>query len=148
MSIGNTLKEYILGYKTNAQIITDFKEQFPIYASYSDDVISIYIDLNYYLIPAGVIESGFESTYKMFLYGLAHLLVSQGVQADGTSSSAEDRITKTMSAGGLSLSYKDLGTEGTMAEWEYFFGNSNYGKIVLMLLKVNGFGSSWGGYVI
>lgn len=148
MSIDNILKDYIAIYKDTADIIADFTEQFPQYSAYSDDLLTIYIDLNYYVVPAGIIDIGFDVTYKMFLYGLAHLLVSQDVQADGSTSSDDDRLSNTMSADGVSISYKDLGTLGTLKEWEYFFGNTNYGKIVLMLMKNNGFGIRGGAYVV
>jgi hypothetical protein len=146
--LDNILQKYILTYKTISQIILDFQTLFPQYASYSDDLLTTYINLNFFLVPQGIIRLGFDATYNMFLYSLAHVLVSQDVQLDGSSSSLDDRLSTTMTADGVSIAYRDLGTAGTMVEWEYFYGNTNYGKMVLMLMKNNGFGASWGAYVI
>jgi Protein of unknown function (DUF4054) len=144
LSIDNILKDYILNIKSIEDIISDFQTQFPQYATYSDELLTIYIDLNFYLIPISVIYIGFDLTYKMFLYSLAHLLVSQDVQADGSTSSADDRLAQTMTADGVSVGYKNLAQDGNYAEWEYFFGSTNYGRIVLQLLKNKAFNASRG----
>jgi hypothetical protein len=148
LSIGNIFKDYILAQKTTATIITDFKASFTEFAAYGSPLLERYIDDTFYLVPAYFINLGFDMSYKVYLYAVAHLLVSLGVQADGSVNNADDRITASMSAGGVSVSYKGLGDKGTMTEYEYFFGTTSYGKMILLFLKNAGFGSSRGGYVI
>jgi len=148
LSIDTAFKDYILQTKDIDDIISDFQELFPQYSSYSDDILTLYIDIAYYVVPAILIQIGFEMSYKVLLYAIAHLLVSQNVQSDGTTSSDDDRLSNTMSADGVSISYKSLGTTATWSEWEYFYGNTNYGKMILLLLKNSGIGCSWGAYVV
>lgn len=148
MSIDTALKDYILTTKTVADIIIDFQALFPKFVSYSDDILEVYIDTAFYILPRWIVNVGFNSSYKTYLYALAHLLVSQDVQADGTTSSDDDRLSNNMSADGVSIGYRNLGNQGTMSEWEYFFGNTNYGKMVLLFLKANGIDASKGAYVV
>lgn len=148
MSIDTALKDYILAQKDVEGIISEFIALFPQFATYSNELLEVYIDITFFVLPAWVINVGFNTTYKMYLYAFAHILVSQGVQSNGSSSSDDDRISSSMSAGGLSISYKQLGQSTEIAEWEYFFGNTNYGKMVLLFLKSNGLGASKGVFVV
>lgn len=146
--MNDALKNYILSEKTIAEIIVDFKALFPQFVAYPDNVLEIYIDLNFYLVPAGLIEIGFNHTYKTYLYALAHLLTMLDVQPDNNTSDADDRLADKMTAGDLSISYRELSEKGGLADWEYFFGSTGYGKTVLLFLKTAGFGASWGCYVV
>lgn len=148
MNIDTAIKDYILVQKDVSDIIVDFVAQFPQFVSYSDDILEVYIDITFFVIPAWIINVGFDTTYKMYLYALAHVLVSQDVQADGTTSSDDDRLSNSMSVDGVSIGYKQLGQSTEISEWEYFFGNTNYGKMVLLFLKNNGLGASKGVYVV
>ena len=269
----NTFKDYILSEKTVENIEDDFIELFSQFASYDTDVIDIFLDVTWQIIPAGFIDLGIDRAYKALLYGLAHVMISQDVQTtskstrgyfttgdvldnfldliavddgeftiskDGgaevnitaidltsatifseiatliqtkislagvsgvtvtydttidnfifesstsgatssieitayagvgtdltgtsylnggtstigtattpvTTSSLDDRLIASSGAGALSISYATLGVQGTMKEWEYFFGTTNYGKMLLLLMKNSGFGCSRGCYVI
>ena len=147
MSLDNIYKDYILAEKSIDDILTDFKAKFVEFSAYTDEILTEYIDDTFFITPNYFLRLGFDISYKGLLYSMAHLLVVLGLQADGSLNSADDRLTTSMSAGGVSVSYSKLANE-SLSEYEYFFGNTNYGKYVLMMLKLNGFGASLGGAVV
>lgn len=144
MSIDTQYKDFILSKKTIEEIESDFIALFPQFASYDMETLDIYIDLTFYVIPAWFINVGFDTAYYIYKYALAHILISQGIQSDNSSSSDVDRLSNLMSAGGLSISYQQLSKATNLSEWEIFFGTTNYGKMVLMVLKANGLNASKG----
>jgi len=144
LSIDTIYKDFILAVKTIEDIESDFVALFPQFATYPTETLDIYIDLTFYVIPAWFINVGFDTAYYIYKYALAHILISQGIQTDNSSNSDVDRLSNSMSAGELSISYQQLSKSTNLSEWEIFFGTTNYGKMVLMLLKANGLGASKG----
>lgn len=148
LNIDNSLKNFILATKSIDDIIIDFQTQFPQFATYSDDLLKIYINITFFILPIWIINVGFDTTYLMYLYALAHILISQDVNSDGTTSSDDDRLSQSNNADGVSITYKNLSQSTEISEWEYFYGNTNYGKMVLLFLKANGLGTSKGVFVV
>jgi len=140
------LKSFILADKSIADIIADFKAQFPAFSAITNSTLTTYINLSFNIIPNGFVNCGFDSAYDGYLFGLAHILVYNDVLTGGIPSLKKSVDSKT--AGSLSISYQDNIPTKTPANTYNYFSTTNYGLTMLAMLDSCGLTNTCGGFIV
>lgn len=137
--------------------LTDFKTNFPEYSVIEDEngtdvtntVLTRYLDIAMDLLPQGAVTYFTQTRLiKVVDYTVAHLLQYFDVLNNYDGVKALMRVTGSMSANGLSISYEGIAAlRGDMfSSFNKFLNTTSYGQMVTVWL--NTMAGSAGGYLV